>query len=239
MGIATSKREKLLERVKQLEKRLLLAQIKDLEDRITYLTKQTDPGTIQEVADKFIQRVSEDYERLLRGMCTSMEQAGICTYMDRSDFQQESYEYLLRYCLPKVMKYSTKTKMWLPYLKRSLNNSFENLRKKMSCKSRGKEIRGLEFHQENDLFVDDSHNPEDEYRFYELIWLVSSKLSDQDRKIFLDCLYPTPDYTEVRSSCKTHRQLRKALSTYYGVPERIVNNAFARIRKYILLYSAS
>lgn len=229
-------RGELLRRMRELERTVDELE-KDFEKRF----KKVD---FSNLADEFIVKVLDDYWSLLDNQVREMEVKLNSTLFDKDDLMQEVFEYLLRWCLPTVREKSTKYLLWVPYLKRSLQNCFINLAQKKYTKRRLSNV--VELTQDIiDSYVDTQSDTESDYEFEELVSSVRRRLSERDRKIFDNVLNPTLSFNGYCSVLRAYYKkigkkfsYRKVVAEYFDLPPNTVNYTFNRIRKVIKEVSA-
>lgn len=222
---------KLLDRVHDLEQL-----VRQLERDFQRTFREID---LSNLAEEFVNRVLEDYWNLLDNQVRVMQGKLGSKLFDHADLMQEVLEYLLRWCLPRVEERSTKYHLWMPYLKRSIQNCFVNLANKRFSPSRYS--RNIELTSEIiDSCVDLQHDTDLEYAYHELVASVRRRLNKVELLIFDNILEPSlafnAYYTILRARCNSKKQkfsYRKIVAEYYELPEKTVSYIFARFKTII------
>lgn len=234
--------------VQESSKKLLLQKLWKLERNIEELERKFEEQfktvDLENLADEFIRKVLDDYWNLLDSSCKEMERKLRSPKFDREDLIQECLEYLLRWCMDKVRAKSTKYKVWLPYLKRSLQNCFVNIASKEFTKMR----RGYAVELTTDIietYADNQVDVESEYEFKELVHMVRDKLCKTDRKIMDIVLTPSIGFLTFYSICRAYYKAeglrfsqRRIIAEFLDLDVSTVNYRFNRIKNTIKECSA-
>jgi hypothetical protein len=200
---------------KKLEERILR-----LEAVVYYLESKLR----EEFLTTFISTLLNDYKELIQNQCNQINRKLGLQYVDQDDVFQEAVEYLIRWCLPASMQKSTTSTVWLPYLKRSLNNVYVNLFKKANTASRKMDMVYLDDGEKGSAVlekygIDNAIDLTKELEYRELIRLVAGDLSDKSREIFLGLLNPTDEIIDFVITMRKNRGRRaddlRQLATYY------------------------
>ena len=176
----------------------------------------------------FINAVLTEYQDVIEAECRSIARKLGLQYMDEEDVAQEAIEYLIRWCLPASLKRSTSKHVWLPYLKRSINNCYVNLYRKSTTISRKMNyvyiddgLAGQAALRKYD--IDNAIDMTHELRYRELIRIVAGELPDETRTIFLGIISPPKEVIEyirgVQESGGTTNNSMKILAKYYGMSD--------------------
>jgi len=222
---------------------LLKKKLRRLEWELSELEKKFD-STFKEVdlnnlAEEFIEKVLNDYWNLLDSHCRVQESKLNSVLLSREDLIQEALEYLLRWCLPKVREKSSRYVLWIPYLKRSIQNSFVNLANKQFTKRRYSQVSTMT-DELIESYQDTQVDIEADYEFEELVALVKRRLSKRDRRILDQIINPSLSfktyYSIIRSYCKVKSKkfsYREVIADYNDLSITTVNSVFNRFRNVI------
>ncbi len=228
--------ERLEAIIEDCEKAILIQRIEHLEDLIESIeVKIRPPNDDPLLAEKFIQKVLREYSNLIDSSCRSMARKLNSPYIDADDLKQEALVYLIKWCLPKVSILSKDGEMWVPYLKRSLYNSFVNIAKAQMTKSR--KCISVELTDEiKETYPDSSSIQDTEIEYHQLLDDICSKLKKRDSRILRDILNPSKKlvaFISKRIKNQRVKSPRRILSEYYNVPLSTINSIFAKFKKVI------
>lgn len=237
-----------------LERQVLELEIKFLSNKLEELDSQTSKmldrlgvefqkevrSRVRTVAERFIDRVLTQYKDLLKSHCVAVERNLRIPYIDREDIMQDSLEYLLKWCLPKVQLYSSEDRLWMPYLKRSLHNCFVNQLKKAITQMRVSEITSTTYLHDYQGMLEDIDDPnvdvELDYEFAQFVQMTKDKLRPREKMLLSDILSPPLSLRTFITIYKAtagrtkHFSSRRALASYYNVPLTSLNSAFTAIK---------
>jgi hypothetical protein len=192
--------------------------------------------------EKFVAAILSEYKDLITHQCREISNKLGLHYMDSDDVAQESIEYLIRWCLPASLKRSSKNKIWLPYLKRSLHNCFINLWKQSNTASRKMDFVYIDDGAKGAAVlrkygIDNAIDLTDELRYRELISLVAGDLKPKTKKIFLGILNPSKEIIdfvyEMKKSGENRNSSKRHLAAYYKVSLVEFNKYLKEIRRSI------
>jgi DNA-directed RNA polymerase specialized sigma24 family protein len=212
--------------------------------RLETAVKPKYPRPPESVAERFVRTVLSQYLPLLKSLCADMERKINVPHLDKEDLMQEALEYMLRWCLPKVIEMSTDDEVWLPYIRRSMNNCYVNLiHKHMSSKRNATTVELDDYLAKN--YKDNNADVEHEFEYRDLITRVVASLPKMERTIFKDILKPPVSlrvFLAIRKiECKKNGtpplSARKYLAEFYDLPITTVNSVFSRFKKQILVLS--
>lgn len=211
--------------------------------RLETIIDQLETDIREEFLTNFIELVLNDYRELIITQCNQINRKLGLPYLDQDDVFQESIEYLIRWCLPASMRKSSGAQIWLPYLKRSLNNIYVNLLKKSNTASRKMDLVYIDDGEKGAAVlerygIDNAIDLTDELRYRELIQIVADQLSKLSREIFLGILNPTDDIIDfviaMRKSGGPRINEKRQLAKFYGLSPHRFNRCLGEIHQTIL-----
>lgn len=237
----------LRERLKALDAQISQVELKYLKNKVDQVDSQIQglevvlyPGSIHEVAERFANCVLSQYERLLTSLCTEMQYNLNVPHLDADDCRQEVMEYMLRWCLPKVAQFSTQEHLWLPYIRRAINNCYVNLLKRHKTESRSAMVVELDDYLIKN-YQDSKEDVEGNYEYQDLVTRVMKSLPKMERTILRDILEPPLSMRlfiilkrkEAKAENRKKTSSRRFLAEYYDIPITTVNSVFSRFQNRI------
>ena len=201
------------------------------------------------IGERFMFRVLEEFSSMLNNTAFATKadldrifavNGYVNSIISSDDIKQDICEYLLRWNLPASVSRSNLEEVWLPYLKRSINNAVVNLKKSWLSKKYDSpmHIMNVDWNDLEDCdapvgpsFDDDRFEVED--LIDEICYNVDLELSHAAERILLELMFPSKRFLEAarvwRNSMTSRGTNKRFLSHYLDIPYRTVCDVFRQL----------
>jgi len=184
------------------------------------LTMEWQMGLIS-FEDAFFALIKKQFSGYIEMKCRQEEKFQHDPIFCWDDVQQEVMLYLYQWTMEPARERSKNGKIWLPYVKQSLNNCIVNIRKSRRNWKRRLNILSCDITDSPELGGEIAHEGEYELAYNEFCEQVASLLSEQERTIYYELLNPSKKFSNYlrKHSKRTGevRVTRKIVSNYFGI----------------------
>ncbi|MHC4643997.1 MAG: hypothetical protein ACYTBJ_00750 [Planctomycetota bacterium] len=171
--------------------------------------------------DAFFALIKKQFSGYIERKCRQEEKFQHDPIFGWDDVQQEVYLYLYKWTLEPARKRSKAGKIWLPYVKQSLNNCICNIRRSKANWKMRLNMHTFDITDSPDIAGEVAHEGEYEMEYTEFCEQVASLLSEQERTVYYQLLNPSKKFSNyVRKHSKRTgevRVTRKIVSNYFDI----------------------